>query len=246
MENTEKLLKEIKEKMSSLQSSVSKLEKALKEDDIKSKKSVVLETPVEKSVVENTEVPEQSPDLELPKLETSAEPVLEKTEEERITSEEVKEETPSLTETIEEKSIEETNRTFIAGFKSSSSNLVKIKGHFNSDKLQAIISVLENDKIEKVAMSELEEGVQPDLSMPSDLINPVEETPVENKSEVVNGSVLDKKTNLVNPVVEEKRINSEDVAENLANNFGDEKRMRTVEEMLKEMELKLGSEGKGR
>ena len=266
MENTEELLKEIKEKLSSLQSCVSKLEKALKEDNIKNEESVVLETPVEEPVVENAEVPEQSADLKLPGLEEDfsfelpkiepSEPVLDKKEEEKEDSvkEETSissEETPSLNETIKEN-----DKTFIAGFKSSPSNLAEIKGHFSSDKLQTIISDLENDKIGEYDESKLKEEtqtphmpetssipegeVQPNLSMPSDLINPVEETPVESKPEVVSENVQGEKEQ---PAIES---NPEEVAENLAKNFGEEKRMRTVEEMLKEMELKFEAEGKGR
>lgn len=232
---------------------------------------IKLDSESEQSLEESTELKmpmvDESVSIDLPKIEEPA------VDELNLVNEEVKEDTKDVIEESdlvlpEEKTLSD-EKLEIKGFKQCQ-NAGKIKEYFNSEELKNIIVDYENmaseEKSQIVLNSEeqVDESVQetsesklinpvseetitpvkPDSSMPSDLVSPIEEKPQEETSEEVTENVHEE-PKLINPVVEEKKLTSEEVAKNLANNFGEEKRMRTVEEMLAEMEQKF-EEGKVR
>jgi len=140
--------------------------------------------------------------------------------------------------------VKQDERLVITRFGGSPANIGNIKGYFNSEKIKSIIDSIETPSLEKSNSELVNEKTmvtneEPEVKLPLQSED-VQEPKIKNSQETVSEEPQD----LVNPVQES--VNPEAVAQNLANNFGNEKRMRTVDEMLAEMEQKFNEEGKGR
>ncbi len=136
-------------------------------------------------------------------------------------------------------------RLVITGFSESPANIGNIKGYFNSEKINSMIDStnkipsLEKNNSELVNEKTMVTNEEPEVKLPLQS-EEAQEPKIKDSQEAAS----EESQNLVNPVQES--VNPEAVAQNLANNFGDKKRMRTVDEMLAEMEQKFNEEGKGR
>lgn len=141
--------------------------------------------------------------------------------------------------------VKQDERLVITRFSESPANIGNIKGYFNSEKINSMIDStnktpsLEKNNSELVNEKPMVTNEEPEVKLPLQSED-VQEPKIENSQK----SASEESQNLVNPVQES--VNPEAVAQNLANNFGDKKRMRTVDEMLAEMEQKFNEEGKGR